>query len=70
MVGVYYQYFLSQGMQVYLFRISLMCIAVNALLLLALVPMYHSVAAAVATLIPQVLQYIFMSYKLKNMIGP
>ncbi len=68
MVGVYYQYFLSQGMQTYLFKISLMCIAVNALMLLVLVSRYASVGAAVATLIPQILQYIFMSRKLKRMI--
>lgn len=66
MVGFMYQYYMSQGMQTYLLRISLFSMVLNAVLLFVLVPKFGSTGAAVATLIPQLIQYQHMASNLRK----
>ena len=68
MVGIMYQYYMSQGMQTYLLKISLFSMVTNTVLLLTLVPRYHAYGAAVATLIPQLIQYIHMARGLRRRV--
>jgi O-antigen/teichoic acid export membrane protein len=69
MVGILYQYYMSQGMQTYLLKISVMSMALNALLLVILVPSYSATGAAIATTVPQLVQYFHMAKTIKKHIA-
>lgn len=61
MGGIYYQFFMSKGMQTYLLNVAMTSMLLNAILLFLLIPPFGSAGAAIATAIPQFVQFVRMA---------